>query len=71
MPAPAKGSNMECLVMGEVYREDDWPHGLSCGQCPHVFSEGDRYSEALDAFVDEFPLVRVVCLGCATRALPT
>ncbi len=54
------------LVAGEEYRAEDWPHGLSCGQCPHVFSEPERYSERLYAFIDDAPLVEIVCLGCAT-----
>lgn len=55
------------LVSGEVYTEDDWPHGLSCGQCPHVFSEPERYSERLYAFLGDQPLVEVLCLPCATN----
>jgi hypothetical protein len=62
---PVEGS-----VLGTAYREDDWPHGLSCGQCPHVFSEPERYSERLYAFVDDVPLVKIVCLDCATSGEP-
>jgi len=54
------------LVAGEEYVEEDWPHGLSCSQCPHVFSEPERYSERLYAFVGDAPLVEVLCLSCAT-----
>lgn len=54
------------LLAGEAYRDEDWPHGLTCGQCPHVFSEGDRYSERLYAFSGDTPLVEIVCLDCAT-----
>lgn len=55
------------LVSGEVYMEDDWPHGLSCGQCLHVFSEPERYSERLYAFLGDQPLVEILCLPCATN----
>lgn len=55
------------LVSGEVYMEDDWPHGLSCSQCLHVFSEPERYSERLYAFLGDQPLVEVLCLPCATN----
>jgi hypothetical protein len=55
------------LVSGEVYMEDDWPHGLSCSQCPHVFSEPERYSERLYAFLGDQPLAEVLCLPCATN----
>lgn len=62
----------ESLVSGEVYCDEEWPHGLSCGHCPHVFREGEPYSERLYAF-DELPLVVILCVGCATtpeRSLP-
>lgn len=55
------------LVSGEVYMEDDWPHGLSCSQCPHVFSAPERYSERLYAFLGDQPLVEVLCIPCATN----
>lgn len=56
--------------LGIVYRQDDWPHGLSCMDCPHVFDEGDRYTERLYAFVEDVPMVEIVCLRCATAARP-
>jgi hypothetical protein len=56
----------ESLLAGEVYVEEDWPHGLSCGQCFHVFHEPERYSERLYAFSGDAPLGQIVCLECAT-----
>jgi hypothetical protein len=55
----------ESLVAGEAYRDDDWPHGLMCSQCRHVFREPERYTKQLDGFIDDTPLTRIVCLGCA------
>ena len=57
--------SIESLVSGEVYRDDDWLHGLSCSQCRRVFREPERYSKRLDAFIDDTPLTRIVCLACA------
>jgi hypothetical protein len=56
----------ESLLAGIEYRDDDWPHGLRCGQCRRRIREPERYSEQLDAFVDDAPVVVIVCLGCAT-----
>jgi hypothetical protein len=53
------------LVSGHLFRDEDWPHGLSCGQCRHLFREGERYSERLYAFVGDAPLAEIVCLDCA------
>jgi len=52
--------------LGMEYREQDWPHGLRCGECRRVIREGERYSTLLYAFSDDAPVCLVVCLGCAT-----
>jgi len=51
--------------LGEVYLDDEWPHGLRCAQCNSLFVDGDRYSARLESFVDDTPLCLVVCVGCA------
>jgi hypothetical protein len=56
--------------LGIPYVEDEWPHGLMCEDCPHVFREGDRYSERLYAFAVDAPIVEIVCLPCATAGEP-
>jgi len=48
-----------------IYFEEEWEHGLMCAECPHVFREGEPYSERLYAFTEDVPIVQVVCLGCA------
>ena len=54
------------LLSGIEYRDDDWPHGLSCGQCRRVFTEPDRYSEQLDGITEDGELlIQILCLGCA------
>jgi hypothetical protein len=54
-----------------TYREEEWaPHGLMCAECPHVFREGDSYTECLYAFTEDVPLVQIVCMTCATSASP-
>jgi hypothetical protein len=55
----------ESLVEGEIYRDEHWPHGLMCSQCRHVLREPERFTSQLDAFVEDTPLTRIVCLPCA------
>lgn len=52
------------LLAGEVYRDDDWPHGLRCGQCRHIFRESQRYIAQPDAFFEDALLTKIVCLAC-------
>jgi hypothetical protein len=52
--------------IGLVYREAEWPHGLTCAECPHAFREGERFTSLLYAFSDDVPMCLVVCLDCAT-----
>lgn len=59
------------LVDGLIYRDDDWPHGLRCGQCRREFREPDRFSERLDGFAEDVPLLQLVCLSCATSEEPS
>jgi hypothetical protein len=53
------------MELGVEYRHEEWPHGLMCGHCPHVFRDGERYLSQLYAFVEDAPLVEIVCLDCA------
>ena len=55
--------------LGIVYQETDWPHGLMCAQCPHVFHEGERFTSLLYAFAADSPVAEVVCLPCASTGL--
>jgi hypothetical protein len=54
--------------MVDVYRETEWPHGLMCADCPHVFREGERYAKHLYAFAERVPVLRVLCEQCATAS---
>ena len=54
----------EALLAGEQYRDEDWPHGLACGQCRHLFREPERYIAQLDAFIEDALLRKIVCLAC-------
>jgi hypothetical protein len=40
-----------------IYRDADWPHGLSCPACHHVMQDGDPYLERLDAIMVDCELV--------------
>lgn len=48
-----------------VYHDDDFPEGLRCMDCGQLFVEGQPYSERLDCFIDDVPLVELVCVPCA------
>lgn len=60
------GGNLDEL--GISYREDEWPHGLMCCECPHVFREGERFTTDLYAFSEDIPMVRVLCVACVTAS---
>jgi hypothetical protein len=55
-------------LLGIAYREGEWPHGLTCAECPHAFREGERFTTLLYAFSDDVPMVLAVCLACATAS---
>ena len=52
--------------LGLPFRASEWPHGLMCAECPHVFREGERFTAPLYAFSDDVPMGLVVCLACAS-----
>jgi hypothetical protein len=50
-------------------RTEDWPHGLSCGECDHVFTDGETYHQKIEAmFEDGTPVLVIVCADCALGA---
>lgn len=57
---------MSVTELGVPYLAADWPTGLMCTRCPHAFREGERYTIDLYAFSGDVPMVRVLCLACAT-----
>ena len=61
----------EVLPYGHEYDPADWPHGLRCAKCERLIQEGDRYASELSSFVDEIPILVVVCLGCALNPADT
>lgn len=50
---------------GIEYHDADWPYGLSCPECGHILQEGDRYSQQLEAFQNDIPILGIVCSVCA------
>lgn len=48
-----------------IYRDEDFPMGLRCPDCGHVFTDGERYSSVLTGFQDDIPMTRLVCPECA------
>jgi hypothetical protein len=55
------------------YQSAEWPHGLRCIECDHLFSEGQPYSERLDSIADPVPgltgpdpvpITEIVCVPC-------
>ena len=61
----------EALLSGIEYKDEEWPHGLRCGECHRLIQEPERYSEQLDGFIGEYPVCRILCVPCATdRGVP-
>lgn len=52
--------------LGITYVDSEWPHGMRCTVCRHLFRDGESFTTTLYAFVDDTPLTEVRCLGCAT-----
>ncbi|MDX6593189.1 MAG: hypothetical protein QOJ13_2385 [Gaiellales bacterium] len=57
---------MNAAEFGIAYRDEEWPHGLMCVACPHVFQRDESYCTRLYGFMDDSPLLEAVCLSCAT-----
>lgn len=53
---------------GYVYRDLDFPMGLCCPECWHVFQDGEEFSSILVAFQGDVPVTRLVCPSCAVSA---
>lgn len=49
---------------GLLVRDEDWPHGLRCGECSRLLEDGDRYAERLMEMVGDTPLLKIVCIPC-------
>jgi hypothetical protein len=47
-----------------VYRAHDWPHGLRCGECSHLFTDGERIVDQLNCLIDDIPCTTPVCEPC-------
>lgn len=50
-------------MLGEVYRDADYPQGLRCGNCD-LFTEGMPISEQITDFVGDTPTVVLACVPC-------
>jgi hypothetical protein len=55
-------------VVSQPVRAEDWPHGLRCGDCSRLLSDGDHYAERWTGMVGEVPAVLIVCVACAGLA---
>lgn len=54
-----------------VVTAEGFPHGIRCSICDEIIENGQRYSEILDGFIRDTPLVLLVCMSCATEGLRT
>jgi hypothetical protein len=52
---------------GDIYTDEDFEHGLRCGECDTLFVEGQPISERLTDFIEETPVVELVCVPCGMR----
>lgn len=55
----------DTLSVGTPYRDEDWPHGLMCATCDHLFTEGDLYAMGFNSFVGDTPIMLVTCVPCS------
>jgi hypothetical protein len=46
-------------------RHEDWPHGLRCARCSHLFVENENYHKQLHAMYGMTPISLIVCADCA------
>jgi hypothetical protein len=54
-----------------IYRDADWPHGLSCPACHHTHHEGDPYLERLDTVTVDCEFVTTgFCPDCLEDTNP-
>lgn len=54
----------------EIYRDEDWEHGMMCGneECDYIFKDGDVLSgEALGMTEGGTPIEMSVCLDCRDK----
>jgi hypothetical protein len=53
------------VKLGLPYYSAEWPHGLRCTYCDHLFRDGERYAVALYACAaDGYPLTTASCINC-------
>jgi hypothetical protein len=48
-----------------VVTPGEFPHGLTCMDCDTALRPGASYSKRLIAFMDDAPVVELVCVPCA------
>lgn len=60
-----QGDSMTRLVV----HDEEWPHGLRCGDCANLLTEGMPYSERLEGMSEvagePAAVVLIVCAECA------
>jgi len=47
-----------------AYRDEDWPHGLTCSQCRRPFHHGMPVAEQFAGLIDGTAVVYPVCAPC-------
>ena len=54
------------MRIGLPYVEVDWPHGLRCTSCDHLFREGERYAVSPYAVTATgYPVTTCLCVNCS------
>ena len=52
-----------------LYDPEEWPGGLVCPFCGHVFEPGEAYSSRpVLPLIDDVDTVVIVCPGCAVES---
>lgn len=53
------------MKLGLPYVAAEWPFGLRCSSCDHLFREGERYAVMPYAFAgDGYLLTTAACVTC-------
>ena len=59
-----KGYLQNMFGVGPTYRDEEWEHGLRCGECHELFRDGQPYAEQFAGLIEDVPVVTPVCVPC-------
>ena len=60
----------EVLMVHQIFRGEDFPHGLRCAVCKREMVEGEAINECFQRFIDDAAVVVLTCMGCQGKDIP-